>query len=58
MRVVAKIGTSSITDEHGTIDERAIAKFCGDVAGLRAAGHQVVAVTSGAIAAGLPSATR
>ncbi|MBL8778550.1 MAG: glutamate 5-kinase [Acidimicrobiales bacterium] len=55
MRVVAKIGTSSITDEHGTIDERAIAKFCGDVAGLRSAGHQVVAVTSGAIAAGLPS---
>ena len=53
--VVAKIGTSSITDAHGDIDEAAIAKFCGDVAALRAAGHRVVAVTSGAIAAGLPA---
>lgn len=55
MKVVAKIGTSSITDEHGVIDEGAIAKFCDEVADLRAGGHQVVVVTSGAIAAGLPS---
>jgi glutamate 5-kinase len=53
--VVAKIGTSSITDAHGDIDLVAVAKFCGDVAKLRAAGHRVVAVTSGAIAAGLPA---
>ncbi|MEJ7584663.1 MAG: hypothetical protein WKF43_11400, partial [Acidimicrobiales bacterium] len=53
--VVAKIGTSSITDAHGEIDEDAIAKFCADVAGLCRAGHRVVAVTSGAIAAGLPA---
>ena len=53
--VVAKIGTSSITDDHGDIDEAAIAKFCGEIAQLRAAGHRVVAVTSGAIAAGLPA---
>jgi glutamate 5-kinase len=53
--VVAKIGTSSITDHHGDIDVEAIAKFCAEVAGLRAAGHRVVAVTSGAIAAGLPA---
>lgn len=55
MRVVAKIGTSSITDEAGAIDEAAIAKFCAEIAALRGGGHQVVAVTSGAIAAGLPS---
>ena len=55
MRVVAKIGTSSITDERGAIDEAAIVKFCTEIADLRRAGHQVVAVTSGAIAAGLPS---
>ncbi|MDZ7673867.1 MAG: glutamate 5-kinase [Acidimicrobiales bacterium] len=55
MIVVAKIGTSSITDDHGWIDEPAIAKFCQDVAAVRAAGHQVVIVTSGAIAAGLPA---
>lgn len=53
--VVAKIGTSSITDDHGDIDQGAVAKFCDEIAVLRAAGHQVVAVTSGAIAAGLPA---
>jgi glutamate 5-kinase len=53
--VVAKIGTSSITDAHGDIDRVAVAKYCADVAHLRSAGHQVVAVTSGAIAAGLPA---
>ena len=53
--VVAKIGTSSITDDDGAIDEAAIAKFCAEVAELRAEGHHVVAVTSGAIAAGLPA---
>ena len=53
--VVAKIGTSSITDDAGTIDEPAIAKFCREVAALRSQGHRVVMVTSGAIAAGLPT---
>jgi len=52
--VVAKIGTSSITDDHGVIAHRAIEKLCREVAGLRASGHQCVIVTSGAIAAGLP----
>lgn len=52
---MAKIGTSSITDDQGEIDRGAIAKFCTEVAGLHAAGHQVVVVTSGAIAAGLPA---
>ena len=55
MIVVAKIGTSSITDDDGVIEESSIAKFCTEVAGLRAAGHQVVMVTSGGIAAGLPA---
>jgi glutamate 5-kinase len=55
MIVVAKIGTSSITDGNGEIDEVAIQKFCGEAAALRAAGHRVVIVTSGAISAGLPA---
>jgi glutamate 5-kinase len=55
MMVVVKVGTSSITDERGAIDEQAVAKLCTEAAGLRAAGHQVVLVTSGAIAAGLPA---
>lgn len=53
--VVAKIGTSSITDETGEIDVVAVDKFCAEVADLRHAGHRVVVVTSGAIAAGLPA---
>jgi glutamate 5-kinase len=52
--VVVKIGTSSITDDHGGIVRDAVQKLCADVAELRRRGHQVVVVTSGAIAAGLP----
>lgn len=55
MIVVAKVGTSSITDDDGMIDEDAIRKFCAEVAELRQLGHRVVVVTSGAIAAGLPA---
>ena len=55
MIVVAKIGTSSITDHEGWIDEGAIEHFVDGIAALRAAGHHVVAVTSGAVAAGLPA---
>lgn len=51
--VVAKIGTSSITTEGGSVDSEAVATFAAGVAGLRAEGHTVVVVTSGAIAAGL-----
>lgn len=52
--VVAKIGTSSLTDERGRIVAAAIEKLCGEVAALRRAGDRAVVVTSGAIAAGLP----
>ena len=55
MDVVAKIGTSSLTDARGEIRRDAIAKLCTEVAGLRADGHRVVVVTSGAIGAGLPA---
>jgi glutamate 5-kinase len=52
--VVVKVGTSSITDERGRIVEQAIAKLCAEVAELRSGRDQVVVVTSGAVAAGLP----
>ena len=55
MNVVAKIGTSSITDERGEISRAAIDKLTSEVAALRSQGHRVVVVTSGAIAAGLPA---
>ncbi len=54
MLVVAKIGTSSLTDRAGRIDDVMVAKVAGEISALRAAGHRVVLVTSGAIAAGLP----
>jgi glutamate 5-kinase len=52
--VVAKIGTSSLTDERGAIVDAAIDKLCAEVWSLRESGDRVVVVTSGAIAAGLP----
>lgn len=55
MIVVVKIGTSSVTDAHGRVDESAIEKLCTEVAGLRGEHHRVVIVTSGAITAGLPA---
>jgi glutamate 5-kinase len=55
VKVVAKVGTSSITDDHGEIVVDAVAKFCREVALLHQAGHEVVVVTSGAIGAGLPA---
>ncbi len=53
MRVVAKIGTASITDVGGVVDLVAMAKLADEVAALRAAGHEVIVVSSGAVAAGV-----
>jgi glutamate 5-kinase len=53
MRVVAKIGTSSITDDRGAIDRDAIAKVGGEVAALRSLGHEVILISSGAVASGV-----
>jgi glutamate 5-kinase len=53
--VVVKVGSSSITDEHGVVDIAAVTKLCDEVASARESGHLVVVVTSGAIAAGLPA---
>jgi len=53
VRVVAKIGTSSITDQLGVIDTSVIDAMCDQLAALRAAGHEVVLVSSGAVSAGV-----
>ncbi len=55
MRIVAKIGTSSLTDHQGDIVTSAVVKLCDEVAALGVEGHEVVIVTSGAIGAGLPA---
>ena len=54
MLIVAKVGTSSVTDEDGALDVSAVERICDEVAAVRSLGHDVVLVTSGAIAAGLP----
>ena len=53
MRVVAKIGTSSLTDELGVIDEGVIDALCEQLVALRSLGHEVVLVSSGAVSAGV-----
>jgi glutamate 5-kinase len=53
MKVVAKIGTSSITDAAGAINVAAVESLCAQVAALRAANHEVLVVTSGAVAGGV-----
>jgi len=53
VRLVAKIGTSSLTDDSGVIDAAVIVELCAQLAALRRSGHEVVLVTSGAVAAGV-----
>jgi glutamate 5-kinase len=55
VRAVLKVGTSSITDVRGELDDAALAKLCDEIAGARADGHVVAVVSSGAIAAGMPA---
>ena len=52
---VVKVGSSSITSDTGEPDDVALAKLCAEVADARDRGHQVVLVSSGAIATGLPA---
>ena len=53
MRVVVKIGTSSITTQEGNINSAAVRSLCDEVATLRNLGHEVLIVTSGAVAGGV-----
>lgn len=53
MRIVVKIGTSSLTDSRGVIDRAMITGLCSQIAGLRSEGHEVILVTSAAVAAGV-----
>ena len=50
--LVVKVGSSSVTTPGGQTDEELIGRICEELADLIEAGHQVVVVTSGAIAAG------
>lgn len=52
---VVKVGTSSITNATGELDDAALLKLCRELVAARTAGHELVLVCSGAIAAGLPA---
>jgi glutamate 5-kinase len=52
-RTVVKIGSSSLTTKHGTIDDARIAALTAAVAARAGHGHQVLLVSSGAIATGM-----
>ena len=53
MRVVVKIGTSSLTDDNGRIRTDVIKSVSAQLANARSAGHEVLLVTSGAVASGV-----
>lgn len=53
VRVVVKIGSSSLTDENGRINVDMIRSAANQIAEARQLGHEVVLVTSGSIAAGV-----
>lgn len=53
MRVVVKIGTSSLTDANGSIRREMISALCDQAAALHRDGTEVVIVSSGAVAAGV-----
>ncbi|ADL34037.1 glutamate 5-kinase ProB [Butyrivibrio proteoclasticus B316] len=51
-RIVVKVGTSTITNESGNIDIRAIDHLCRAISGVENLGYDLVLVSSGAIAVG------
>jgi len=51
-RVVVKIGSSSLTNDKGEIDQKKLDDHVHALAALRKAKHEVVLVSSGAVAAG------
>jgi len=53
MRVIVKIGTSSLTGNSGEVNVPALSKLVEEVVAARAQGHEIVVVTSGAITAGV-----
>jgi glutamate 5-kinase len=51
-RIVVKIGSSSLTDSKGAIDQSKLGDHIASIANLKNNGHEVLLVSSGAVAAG------
>ena len=53
MRIVVKIGTSTLTHATGNMNIRRVEKLCRVLADLKNAGHEIILVSSGAIGMGV-----
>lgn len=53
MRIVVKVGTSTLTHSTGRINIRHVEKLCKVLSDIRNAGHELVLVSSGAIGMGV-----
>ena len=53
MRIVVKIGTSTLTHSTGKLNIRRVEQLCKVLSDLKNAGHEIVLVSSGAIAMGV-----
>lgn len=53
MRIVIKIGTSTLTHSTGHLNIRRVASLCQVVSDIKNAGHEVILVSSGAIGMGV-----
>jgi len=53
MRVVIKVGTSTLTHPNGNINIRRIENLCKVISDLKNSGLEIILVSSGAIAMGI-----
>ena len=53
MRIVIKIGTSTLTHRFGNLNIRHIEQLCKVTSDLKNAGHEIILVSSGAIGMGV-----
>ena len=57
MRLVIKVGSNVLTRDNGKLDITRMSALVDQVAALRAGGHEVILVSSGAVACGRSSAS-
>ena len=53
MRIVIKVGTSTLTHKTGNLNIRHVEKLCRVMSDLKNAGHELILVSSGAIGMGV-----
>ena len=53
MRIVVKVGTSTLAHKTGRINIRHMEELCKVLSDIKNAGHEVILVSSGAIAMGM-----